>query len=199
MKKSKKALNKAIKKAVSKRKKAKKTNKKKNNAFPCDTCKQSQDCLKPCKKLIDTLTPKQKKFCDEYLVDLNATQAAIRGGYSKKSARSKAAQLLTKVNIARYVELSRKKTAKKLEITQETQLDRLEGLIGILYEELTKKRPKKKQINLYGVTRLTSEIRAHIEVENKLLGLNAPEKRLVAETTLEQLRKLENAQRNYFG
>ena len=32
------------------------------------------------------LTPKQKRFCDEYLIDLNATQAAIRAGYSKRTA-----------------------------------------------------------------------------------------------------------------
>ena len=34
-----------------------------------------------------TLTAKQERFVDEYLVDLNATQAAIRAGYSKNSAR----------------------------------------------------------------------------------------------------------------
>lgn len=33
------------------------------------------------------LTKKQKKFCDEYLIDLNATQAAIRAGYSEKTAK----------------------------------------------------------------------------------------------------------------
>ena len=32
------------------------------------------------------LTAKQQRFCDEYLIDLNATQAAIRAGYSKKTA-----------------------------------------------------------------------------------------------------------------
>ena len=34
------------------------------------------------------LTAKQQRFCDEYLVDLNATQAAIRAGYSKKNANN---------------------------------------------------------------------------------------------------------------
>ena len=33
------------------------------------------------------MTAKQKRFCDEYLIDLNATQAAIRAGYSKRTAR----------------------------------------------------------------------------------------------------------------
>ena len=40
------------------------------------------------------LTPKQKAFCDEYLIDLNVTQAAIRSGYSKKYATDKAYKLL---------------------------------------------------------------------------------------------------------
>lgn len=42
------------------------------------------------------LTEKQKRFCDEYLVDLNATQAAIRAGYSEKTAKQIAQQNLTR-------------------------------------------------------------------------------------------------------
>lgn len=45
------------------------------------------------------LTPQQKQFAQEYLVDLNATQAAIRAGYSPKTARTQASQLLAKRNI----------------------------------------------------------------------------------------------------
>lgn len=43
-----------------------------------------------------TLTDKQKRFIDEYLVDLNATQAAIRAGYSPKTARAVGSENLTK-------------------------------------------------------------------------------------------------------
>lgn len=46
-----------------------------------------------------TLTPKQQLFCDEYLIDLNATQAAIRAGYSAKTASSIGEQLLRKLEI----------------------------------------------------------------------------------------------------
>lgn len=49
------------------------------------------------------LTEKQKRFCDEYLVDLNATQAAIRAGYSKKTAKQIAQQNLTKLDIQEYI------------------------------------------------------------------------------------------------
>ena len=45
------------------------------------------------------LNDKQKRFCQEYLKDLNATQAAIRAGYSEKSARSIANENLTKPDI----------------------------------------------------------------------------------------------------
>lgn len=49
------------------------------------------------------LTTKQQRFCDEYLVDLNATQAAIRAGYSKKTAKQIAQQNLTKLDIQEYI------------------------------------------------------------------------------------------------
>ena len=49
------------------------------------------------------LTTKQKRFCEEYVTDFNATQAAIRAGYSKKTSRSQAQRLLTKVDIQNYV------------------------------------------------------------------------------------------------
>jgi len=38
---------------------------------------------------MDKLTPKQQRFCEEYMIDLNATQAAIRAVYSEKTANSK--------------------------------------------------------------------------------------------------------------
>lgn len=45
------------------------------------------------------LTAKQQRFCEEYLIDLNATQAAIRSGYTEKSARVTACKMLTNANI----------------------------------------------------------------------------------------------------
>lgn len=56
------------------------------------------------------LTDKQERFCKEYLVDLNATQAAIRAGYSKKTATTAASHLLEKLNISqRLTELMAEK------------------------------------------------------------------------------------------
>lgn len=50
------------------------------------------------------LTEKQQRFADEYLIDLNGTQAAIRAGYSAKTANEQASRLLTKDNIKTYIE-----------------------------------------------------------------------------------------------
>ncbi len=47
---------------------------------------------------------KQKRFCDEYLVDCNATQAAIRAGYSARTANEQAARLLANVSIKAYID-----------------------------------------------------------------------------------------------
>lgn len=74
------------------------------------------------------LTPKQQKFVAEYLIDLNATQAAIRAGYSAKTAKEQAARLLTNANIAAELEKRRGKIQKKLEITQESIITELAAI-----------------------------------------------------------------------
>ena len=50
------------------------------------------------------MTEKQKRFADEYLVDLNATQAAIRAGYSENTARQIGQQNLTKLDVRAYID-----------------------------------------------------------------------------------------------
>lgn len=74
------------------------------------------------------MTPKQRRFVDEYLIDLNATQAAIRAGYSKKTAGYIAKELLRKPPIAAEVEKRKQKLTKKLEITQEKVLQELAAI-----------------------------------------------------------------------
>ncbi len=50
------------------------------------------------------LTAKQKRFCDEYLIDMNITQAAIRAGYSKKTAYAIGQENLKKPTLKKYIE-----------------------------------------------------------------------------------------------
>lgn len=78
----------------------------------------------------DGLTEKQKRFCDEYLIDLNATQAAIRAGYSEETARAIGSQNLTKVNIAEYIEKQLKKREQRTELTQDFVIRELLNIAG---------------------------------------------------------------------
>ena len=50
------------------------------------------------------MTAKQQRFCDEYLIDLNATQAAIRAGYSEKYANTNVTKLLQNTTIKEFIE-----------------------------------------------------------------------------------------------
>lgn len=65
------------------------------------------------------LTPKQQKFVNEYLIDLNATQAAIRAGYSAKTAGWIGQQLLAKTHISEAIQARRNALSKKAEVTQD--------------------------------------------------------------------------------
>lgn len=67
-------------------------------------------------------------FADEYLVDLNATKAAIRAGYSEKSARSKASQLLDDPEVQAYIEKKQKRLSEKMNWTHERILQRFSDI-----------------------------------------------------------------------
>lgn len=71
------------------------------------------------------LTAKQQRFCDEYLIDLNATQAAIRAGYSPKTAEQLAYQLLQKTSVQNHISELQKEREKRTEITQDRVLHEL--------------------------------------------------------------------------
>lgn len=71
------------------------------------------------------LTPKQQRFVEEYLIDLNATQAAIRAGYSEKTARSIGQRLLTNVDIQKAIEDAQSKRAEQTQIDAAYVLRRL--------------------------------------------------------------------------
>ena len=71
------------------------------------------------------LTAKQIRFVDEYLVDLNATQAAIRAGYSEKTANTIGAQNLAKLSIQAEILRRQKDLQRRTEVTQERVLREL--------------------------------------------------------------------------
>jgi phage terminase small subunit len=83
-----------------------------------------------------TLTPRQERFVLEYLVDLNATQAAIRAGYSAKTAAVIGCQNLGKPELAAAIAGAQQKRAGKLEITAEAVLQRWWTIANVDVREL---------------------------------------------------------------
>lgn len=75
------------------------------------------------------LTPKQARFVQEYLVDLNATQAAIRAGYSQKTAHVIGQENLKKPIIAAAVEKAKQKRAQRTEIDQDWVLKNIRTVV----------------------------------------------------------------------
>lgn len=77
---------------------------------------------------MNPLTPKQQRFVQEYLVDLNATQAAVRAGYSPKTSEQQGSRLLGNAKVAAAVAAGRKRLAAKLDLTAEKVLADIERI-----------------------------------------------------------------------
>ena len=67
----------------------------------------------------DPLNTKQRMFVNEYIVDFNATQAAIRAGYSENGAESKGSQLLSNVKVAPEIDKAIAKRENRVIVTQD--------------------------------------------------------------------------------
>lgn len=76
----------------------------------------------------DKLSPKLKRFCDEYLVDNNGKRAAIAAGYSKKTAEVCASKMLRIPKLAAYIAQKTAKKCEKLEITAERVMQEIAKL-----------------------------------------------------------------------
>lgn len=132
------------------------------------------------------LTEKQKRFVQEYLVDLNATQAAIRAGYSEKSASRIAVELLNKTQVSAELQRQQVKLQNKLEITQERVIEELAAIAfangtdfvtvtetGLLDVKPTHKVPKDKRpaVACIKYTQLGTEVKLYDKVRAlELLG-----------------------------
>lgn len=71
------------------------------------------------------LTAKQERFVAEYLIDLNATQAAKRAGYSERTANEQGSRLLANVKVSAAIAEAQAKRSKRTEITQDRVLAEL--------------------------------------------------------------------------
>ena len=77
---------------------------------------------------MEKLTDKQKRFCEEYIIDLNATQAAIRAGYSEKTARQTASENLSKPDIQDYISELKNKVSERLNLSVDWVVNRLKEI-----------------------------------------------------------------------
>ncbi len=69
-------------------------------------------------QLLKQLPPQRRRFVQEYLVDVNGTQAAIRAGYSEKTAKIQASQLLTYLNVSQAIEAGHDRLAELVKVRQ---------------------------------------------------------------------------------
>lgn len=104
------------------------------------------------------LTQKQKLFCQYYIIDWNGSKAAIKAGYSEKTAKEIASENLTKPNIKEYIKGIQENLEEQAEISR---LRQLKLLIDIAYHN------EKERTN--------DRLKA-IEIINKMLGYNEPDK-----------------------
>lgn len=74
------------------------------------------------------LTPKQKLFVDEYLVDLNATQAAIRAGYSTKTSNEQGNRLLANVSVRTHIDQAMAERSRRTGVSQDRVIRELARL-----------------------------------------------------------------------
>lgn len=78
---------------------------------------------------MQTLTPKQQRFVEEYQIDFNATQAAIRAGYSKRTAKQIATENLSKPVISKAIKVKQSELSERTGFT----LDKLDAELMSLY------------------------------------------------------------------
>lgn len=106
---------------------------------------------------MENLTPKQRIFCEEYVIDWNATRAAIKAGYSESSAYAIGSENLKKLELQQYIEHIQKDLSKLAGVSA---LMNVKELHKIAFDPEGKPMEKMKAI----------------EVINKMLGYDSPDK-----------------------
>lgn len=110
------------------------------------------------------LTDKQKRFCEEYLVDLNATQAALRAGYKEKTAYAQGQRLLKKVEAQEYLTNLMNERSKRTEITADKVLQELAAIAFSDRTELA-------QVGQHGEVNFTPTSELNDEVKKVIAGV----------------------------
>ena len=142
------------------------------------------------------ITDKQARFIDEYLIDLNGTQAAIRAGYSKRSAKEQAHRLLTYAHVQAELEEKRIEMQRKHEINRDGILEGFQeafelakesnnpGAMTGAYREIAKMcgfyEPEKKKVEITQ-EQLSYKQRYELMSDEELLAIIVSEKSSVGD------------------
>jgi len=130
------------------------------------------------------LTDKQKRFVQEYLVDLNATAAARRAGYSEKTSNEQGARLLAKPNIQTAIHTAMKKRQERVQITQDEVVMELAAIAfangtdfatinanGLIYVKPTCELSEEKRSAIAGIKYSNTGLGVEIKLHDKLRAL----------------------------
>ena len=123
------------------------------------------------------LTAKQQRFVDEYLIDLNASQAAVRAGYSEHSARITASKLLTKANIQQAVNEGQAQRSQKTKIDAAWVLEQAAQSYITNSTEYMDDQGRMVPLN-------ANAARGFLELAGKHVGVQAFKEKIETETTL---------------
>ena len=124
------------------------------------------------------MTDKQQKFCEEYLLCLNATEAAIHAGYSENTAAQTASRLLKTEEIKTYIDKKRKEVQESMEISQADIIKQLSD-IGFADIDLQKIRATDKLKALELIAKILGLDKLHNDGEGRLADLLAEFKEIV--------------------
>ena len=123
------------------------------------------------------LTPKQERFVREYRVDVTATQAAIRAGYSKKTAQEQSSRLLSNVMFSAAIAKGQHALAEKTGVTAEKVIAEL-ALIGFanMRDYLNLSDPEKPMVDLSNLTPERVSMIAEVTYEKRDMRARFPDK-----------------------
>ena len=117
------------------------------------------------------LTLKQERFVQEYLIEPNAAQAAIRAGYSAKTARVIGAQNLSKLNISAAIEKARTAHAVRAELNADMVIDELRKIaFANLADYVSRTAAGEPYLDFAALTRDQAAALAKVNVENFVDG-----------------------------
>lgn len=117
------------------------------------------------------VTPRSIDFVDEYLVDLNATQAAIRAGYSEKTAYSIGQRLLKNVEVQKMIANRMEERSKRTEITQDRVLTDIELIKQDAMRKASDKNGNEAMINHTSALKACELQGRHLQMWNDKVAL----------------------------